>query len=56
MRETRTFEGYGELEELEAEEFYAGDWAPVEAATDEYGEKWEIVFSRSRQEYRYGAI
>lgn len=50
------FEGYGELAEISAEEFYVGDWSPVEKTTDVNGEEWDIVYSRSEQEYRYGAI
>lgn len=37
------FEGYGNLEFLEPEEFYKGGYIPVEIATGEDGEEYDIV-------------
>lgn len=54
--EEKYFEEIGYLEYIEPEEFYAGDWTPVEQAEDEEGTVWDIVYSLRDQEYRYGAI
>lgn len=46
------FLGYGELEWIEATEYYAGDYRYVESSfCDEDGESYDIVYSEERMGY-----
>ena len=53
--EKMCFEGYGELEWLEPEEYWSGAWFPVAKVGGEE-ESFEIVSNMPRTEYRYAVV
>lgn len=50
------FEGYGMLEWLEPADYYASDWTYKGFLDGADGVEYDIVFSRSTQEFRYTHI
>ena len=55
--EKRYFKDYGELEWLEAEDFYAGNWSIYEAsAKSDDDEFYTIIISGDKTEMRYTIV
>lgn len=53
----KEFEGYGKLEWLDPEQYYAEPWKPLAIAEDAEGEKYDIVIKGSYPcELRYTNI
>ena len=50
------FEDYGELEYLDTEYFYAGDWEVFDSAYAEDDLKYDIVISGDKRELRFTNI
>lgn len=50
------FEGYGFLNSITPEQYYAEPWSYVGYEYDSAGNEWDIVYNKSTNEYAYTTV